>query len=388
MVDVVMVDWRLTCLSCLVFSCLRCRDMGAMDLAESSDPRVGARFDTVVVQALSAGAIVIAQRHGTVAEIVKHDKHGFLASSLNDYYKSSVWVMNAPHETLDAIRWAAAARAAVFDPFQSINKMSALFKTSIEIEHFHQFVAKHLAAVQTLKLSAALPGTTDRMAVILVNAFEAATEFTIRHTIHQLGPQWQLTVYVTDDNVGYYREVLGNIENIQFLLLPRHIESTELIETVMLKSMGFWEACTATNVLIFNSNSLISHPNFDTFMSYDFIGAPVAIPQKHGGPRLAMSGSCSLRKVSAMKAMIEKYGAQSTYAESEADFFYRAMQTQGETFTLPTAQVANDFSIAGGFPDLKSFHTPVCMNNPWQNIKAYKEIDIERWMDQAIEDLL
>ncbi|CAM9224084.1 unnamed protein product, partial [Ectocarpus fasciculatus] len=252
-------------------------DMGGVHLAGRADPTVGALFDSAVVQAMAVGCIVIAQDHGVAPEIIRHNKHGFLASSINDYYKYSVKVLHSTLSDLSTMRAEAAKRAVVFDPFQHITKLATQFKSSIVLEKLHKLVAPYTSTIRTVKVSAAEAGTTDRMAAIILTGFQTSTEFVVRQTMRKLGDSWQLGLWVTELNADFYREIFADIPNIQYQMLPKHLHGDSFAESVLLKSMAFWDVISAKKVLVFDSNSLIVNPSIDAFMDYDFIGSPVAV---------------------------------------------------------------------------------------------------------------
>ena len=64
---------------------------------------------------MSGGAIPIVQKHGVALELIHHGKHGFLASSINDYYEFSLRVLHMQPNDIAQMRKYATARASHFE---------------------------------------------------------------------------------------------------------------------------------------------------------------------------------------------------------------------------------------------------------------------------------
>lgn len=359
-------------------------DMGGIHMVGKDDPRVGAITDTAVIQAMGIGVLVIAQNHGVATSLIKHGKHGFLASGLNDYYRHSVYILQSSSSQLQSIKDEASRRVELFKPLVVITKLADILKTSILRETYHKLAAKYTPAVRKIRLSVAPAGTTDNIAVILLTSFHTSTDFTIRQNMRKLGPGWQLSVWLPTYNEDYYKEALRDIENIQFNSMPHHLMGDSVAESVLLKSGSFWGSLPAKKAFIFQSNSVISNPNIGEFMSFDFIGAPYRDNSKAAA--LAISGSCSLRTISAMKKVVEACKDWGYTDVREEQLFWKCMQKPG-AYKLPSAQKANDFAISKGYPGLHDYQTPICLDEPWNYPGHHKEANIQRWMEQAVEDL-
>ena len=384
---ILMVDPALKTITTAVSESLVLWDMGGIHATDRSDPTVGAVIDTYVVQAMSAGTIVIVQNHGVTPEIVKHLKHGYHATTVDDYYTLTTKALHAAHSDLDWMRNNAADRAAYFNPVRFVERGKELFGKSLALESFHEFVAKNLFTVRKLVLDVAPAGTTKQMAIIFITDFATSYEFVIRNAAKHLGNSWELGVYLSEETYAFYKRSLEDIVNIQFFMLPKHMDSDIKATNVLLLSLQFWEELKVENIFIFDSESLITHAMPDNVVGvYDFIGAPKLIPALRKSPQYTTFASgCSVRSVGKMKAILA--GKKPEVGQTEAAFFLTYLLWAPLEFNgkVPTAQVASDFSIREGYPGLKSYVTPFCLNNPWSFISKHKLVDINRWMEQSQE---
>lgn len=360
-------------------------DMGGIHVTDQLDPTIGAVVDTAAIQAMSVGCIVIMQKHGVAMDIVRNGKHGFLATSPSDYYTHTAWVLHAAHNELDAIRNQAASRAALFSPKYFIYRGDRVTRRAMQLEYYHDYARHHMEPLRKKTIPVAAAGTTQKMAVMIVTDFSTTFEFAVRSNMLHLGPEWQLSIWLSEETFSYFKQVLSDVDNIQFNHLPKHLEIDSVAFNVVLKSKWFWDAMTTEKVLIFNADSLFTRSLPSSFMDYDFIGAPYVIPAQRRQPEsMGLSGSCSIRSVAAMKEIVAADPTASTSEEDEGAYFTKRLGANAK-FKLPTAQQATDFSIRTSYPNVKSYATPFCLNNPWEFIGQHKEKDIIRWTEQATE---
>jgi hypothetical protein len=360
-------------------------DMAGIHVADQLDPTVGAVVDTAAIQAMSAGCIVIMQKHGVAMDIVRSGKHGFLAMSPSDYYTHTSWVLHAAHNELDNIRNQAAARAALFSPKHFTTRGERLTRRAMQLEYFHDYARNHIAAVRKRPVAVAPAGSTKQMAVMIVTDFSTTYEFIVRSNMLHLGRGWQLSIWLSEEIFSYFKQVLSDIDNIQFNRLPKHMELDIVAYNVVLKSKWFWDAISAEKVLIFNADSLITRSLPSGFMDFDFIGAPFAVPAQRRQPGfMGLSGSCSIRSVASMREILSADPAAPASEEDEGAYFAKKLAANRK-YKLPSAQQAIEFSVRTAYPHVKIYATPFCLNNPWEFISQHNEKDIIRWTELSTE---
>jgi len=191
---------------------------------------------------------------------------------------------------------------------------------------------------------------TDKVAVIIEpRDHEVLTDLLV-WMVHLLSPRgWKFIVYCGTSNA--HRVPYNFIEkrnlNKENLTIP---EYNNLLTTPL-----FWSSLPYENVLIFQTDSVIVHPNLDAFLRYDYVGAPWNknmkwLPKKKIGwffsskvDHLTGNGGLSLRRKSGMLRALRSVA----YNKTNEDVFYSIHCSP--YLNIPTSEISSHFSVESTF---------------------------------------
>ncbi len=140
--------------------------------------------------------------------------------------------------------------------------------------------------------------------------------------------------------------------NVNFLKLP--IENINRDDyNRLLSNSQFWSYFNTEYVLIFQTDTFIRKQIPDVFFLYDYIGSPWAwFP--NGIKRRVGNGGFSLRKVSKMKEICNKYNFNPEQEEAEDVFFCKYIETD----LVPPPSLASIFAVEHiYYPDPIGLHS-------------------------------
>jgi hypothetical protein len=96
----------------------------------------------------------------------------------------------------------------------------------------------------------------------------------IRNVMHFLGPRWNLHVVCSPSSHGFLRKALSgwDVDLIKRPGLPVRLPRRDY--RAMRISTEFWKTFREDKILVFEVDSLLSGPNVEDFIDYDYVGAP------------------------------------------------------------------------------------------------------------------
>ena len=136
-------------------------------------------------------------------------------------------------------------------------------------------------------------------------------EFLIRNTILKLGPKWSYTIICGTENYQYMLEMCNKISVNIKVIQTQHSNLNPSEYSKFLTTMDFWNMIIGKKTLIYQEDSIIFKNNVESFLDFDFIGAP--FPKKQNDtPNCVGNGGISIRTTQIMKKVIEMRSVENT----------------------------------------------------------------------------
>lgn len=155
---------------------------------------------------------------------------------------------------------------------------------------------------------------SDKCTVIIESRKLPHLEFVLRKHYHHLDESWSALFVCTKNNEEYVRNllaVLGN--NVQLLVWPEEISTLGDYNHLMLNK-GFWKKITAKKVLFFQEDGFLLRDGIESFLEYDYIGAPWPLWWKQSETGIG-NGGFSLRNVSLIKTCLNLFSIEKVTEE-------------------------------------------------------------------------
>lgn len=205
----------------------------------------------------------------------------------------------------------------------------------------------------------------DRVAVIIETRNNPILPWTINNILYYT--QWPVIVYHSKSNTRF----LKGLDIKKKVLLPSKFSIREYNE--LITSKHFWRSMPM-HVLLFQTDSFMIRPGIDSFLKYDYVGAPwtnknlkcFSIPKNIG------NGGFSLRRRDKMLEIINSYAYQKGIPEDI--YFAHGFQKTGGT--LPSLTVKKRFSVEHLYYD-----KPLAVHAPWLTLDSNKLKKILRDQD-------
>ena len=174
-----------------------------------------------------------------------------------------------------------------------------------------------------------LPRTSKKAAVIVETRTNPLLEYSVKNALHYLKESWSLYIFHGYENEEYVKELSETIENINFINLCTDTLTINDYNNLLTKPL-FWNAIDAEHVLIFQTDSIMFRSGIESYMPFDYIGAP----WRDG--RVG-NGGFSLRKKSKMLNIIKEYSRPEW--ENEDEYFSRHCKNK------PNCKMASSFCV-------------------------------------------
>jgi hypothetical protein len=133
-------------------------------------------------------------------------------------------------------------------------------------------------------------------------------EFLIRNTIIKL-PNWNHTVICGNNNYKFIKKLCDFIckdSESKINIIKLEIDNlTPSQYSQLLTTKDFWEKIKGTKILLYQEDTMLFKNNIDTFLEYDYIGAPWPLNQDDNSHGVG-NGGFSLRTKEKMIECIEK----------------------------------------------------------------------------------
>jgi Protein of unknown function (DUF5672) len=99
----------------------------------------------------------------------------------------------------------------------------------------------------------------------------------IRNVMFFLGPHWNLHILCGENSRGYLQSALRDW-NVRLMQLPgRAARLSKTDYNGIMTSPHFWGCFPESKLLVFQADSLLSSPDVEDFLGYDFVGAPCGL---------------------------------------------------------------------------------------------------------------
>jgi len=136
-------------------------------------------------------------------------------------------------------------------------------------------------------------------------------EFLIRNCILKLGEKWSHTIICGNINYQFIVDICSNIsENINIIKV--NIDNMIPSEyNKFLTSKSFWSLFEGEKILIYQEDSIMFHNNIQSFLQYDYIGAPFPKYQ-NDTPNSVGNGGFSLRSKTIMMKILNTVSVKNT----------------------------------------------------------------------------
>ena len=190
------------------------------------------------------------------------------------------------------------------------------------------------------------------------------TGFIIKNTIQKLGDGWGHIIYCHLNNYDQIKSICNSISpEIEIRVLEK--ELTRNSYNTLLLDIEFWNEIDCEKVLIYQTDSFIFKEFDDSFLNWDYIGAPWG-PSEHSklisktcNLRYELNlgnGGFSLRTVEAMRDALLKIGPEKNNFGSDTDFlyedvFFSKFIYESLIWKISPIEIANKFSFENKFLD-------------------------------------
>jgi hypothetical protein len=176
-----------------------------------------------------------------------------------------------------------------------------------------------------------------RAAVLVETRPNFFTPKVIRNVMYFLGPRWNLHIICSGFSYGYLREALPGWE-VSFIGVPGLGVRLSWGDYAAMKlSPVFWAHFRESKVLVFEADSLLSGPNVEDFIDYDFVGAPCG----QWGKDYIANGGLSLRTRQVMLDCLARFTPEPGIPEDV--FFTNSVRALGAA--MPDCETATRFSV-------------------------------------------
>lgn len=182
-----------------------------------------------------------------------------------------------------------------------------------------------------------IPRDSPRACVIVEPRKHPHLEFVMKNVVYFL-PHWSLYVFHSKDNEQFVKSIVGS-KNVHLYVVCQKNMTIAKYNRLM-TSAAFWNRVDAEDILIFQTDSYLRKSGVETFLRYGFpiLGAPWRwCPEKHQGG----NGGLSLRKKSAMLAIIARF----PYREEWAEDVYFHIHAPLLNYSLAPRHIGKLFSI-------------------------------------------
>jgi hypothetical protein len=190
----------------------------------------------------------------------------------------------------------------------------------------------------------------------------------IRNVMYFLGPRWNLYVFSREEAAAYVHGSLPGWE-VWYRRVPGSGSRLAIEQYNQLMTFpGFWTSFPESKLLVFQADALLSSPNIDEFIDYDYVGAPFgAFNESYGA-----NGGLSLRTRDVMLECLDRI----PYPPGEAEDWYFTEAVRKIGGAIPDFETATRFSV-------ESVYTahPVGVHGTYQ---CWHSIEIAHKITQAI----
>ncbi len=219
-----------------------------------------------------------------------------------------------------------------------------------------EFMADTLSRLREFDVSA-IPGNTDKFAVIIEPRPHPDLEYVLRNVMYFLGPEWGLLIVAGPGNKEFLTQLFQGWGEVTILWLNQENLSREEFRNLR-KSAPYWRGLKGKQLVCFETDSIMCKSGIDAFLDYDYIGAPWAKAYAPSDVVRVGNGGFSLRSKQAMIDMCMKGKADNI--PSEDAFFSIQLNLHKEDYKLPDVETAKYFSVESIYHP-----SPLAIHKPW-----------------------
>lgn len=333
-----------------------------------ADPASEEHFGISVALAMSYGVVPVVFHGGAMEEIVESGKNGFICETEDCIvHKSAFLIENNPK--MRQIQNEARKKSSTFSEEQFVRAAKQLIQRGFLAKPFRFFVNKTFDIV--LRREFKLPLRSKNQILLIEARVHYALEYVLKNALYHLGPQWGVTIVHSRVNMNFVQHLKKSMENLNLICLP-YVRISISFLNQLLTSKSFWELFKDfDHVLIIQTDGLLLHGRIDSFLGYDFIGAPwhrknerwekliETIPEGVG------NGGMSLRSPKALLNVLQQYNAS-----GQEDLFYVIKMVGDRRFRIPERQVAYAFSREVPCDDLEDVGPPLMVHAIWYYLQG------------------
>ena len=159
---------------------------------------------------------------------------------------------------------------------------------------FRWLCYKSLPYIRNLQIPDIIPTTSTLEAVLIEYRKFPHIEFTLRNAIHKLGSSWSYTIVCGTNNYDFVKTMAESIHPSIRVIQTAYDNLDMSLYSKYLASLDFWNMLHGEKILIFQEDSIIFRSGIESFLEWDYIGAPW--PENHLNlPIQVGNGGFSLR---------------------------------------------------------------------------------------------
>ena len=185
----------------------------------------------------------------------------------------------------------------------------------------------------------------------------------LKNFVSKIDNNWSMTIFHGTHNYNFIKNIIGTNTNIKLINL--NVANLPVREySKLLLNIDFWKELDAKKILIFQTDCLLRHYNINTFLKYDYIGAPwrfnarVVLNNRIG----VGNGGLSLRDRSKCIFVLNKYNHKINDFKYKEDVFFSLFFNK-EGFNIANFISALNFSSEQIFSNSNGLHKSYAHRN-------------------------
>lgn len=244
------------------------------------------------------------------------------------------------------------------------------------IEVYSYLRRNYLDKFEDFFKSYTIPKQTQNALVIIEPREHENLNFVIKNFCY-FCRNWSLYIFHSASNLEFIKRILGhNIENTNLIQLSKE-NLTSYDYNDLLISKDFWNKIEADKILIFQTDTFIRRFGIETFLEYDYIGAPWDIPPTYFvDSKIKINignGGLSLRSKKTMIDILDNIPYPppvDMYAHNEDVYFsYGCLK---RNWKIPSVETASLFSVES-IPEIRSLGAHKCWFFAYKDIQNLKD---------------
>lgn len=351
----------------------------------NNDPASLEHFGISICEGMTAGVIPVVMDLGGVHDIIGNGTTGFISPNLDVMGNITSNLFKQPQHAIESMRTRANASILAKFTYKQFGARVTMLVHKAKLEkpfmHLLRRTSNTVKARQFI-----LPQNSRYAALIMESRQHYALEYVIKNVAAYLQISkvpWQMFLMHGSANAEFATRAARDLAGLQ--MLPVQADAFTIPQlNLMMTSVEFWKQFAdkgVDHIFIFQSDSLMLRGGIDSFLQYDYVGAPWALDNVKWGmlkkdmPNGVGNGGLSLRSIrSQIDACV--LGTQNQTVPTNEDFFIVRELEQSAKYRLPTRTDAYKFAIEVPCDDLHpNFlqnaglesipHFPVAVHAPW-----------------------